>query len=324
MKHRKLHGHMLWVGVVGILAGAAVLLFVPRLPAVSRTLFFFAGFHIAGLAILSASAWVMGAGKLGALLAPHRRSNTFNFGWESAWTLGPFIAAAVMLAAAALVEIAVPHYWPAAMLCTLLAASFFAGGLIARSVATIETAVLPMVDLVPAAEDPLILDAGCGSGRTTIALARACKQGRIVALDRFDAGYIEGGGKTLIEQNIQLAGLQPRVQITAGDITSLAFPDATFDAAVSAHAMDHLGPLTGRGLQEVYRVLKPGARFLLIVWVPGWTMFAVANVLSFFLAAPRAWRRRVSDAGFRLADEGRFNGYWFAVLERPQNQPDRL
>jgi hypothetical protein len=131
MKHRKPHGHMLWVGVLGILAGAAVLLFVPHFAAVSRTFFFFAGFHIAGLAILSASAWVMGAGKLGALLLPHRRS-TFNFGWESAWTLGPFIAATVMLAAAALVELAAPRFWPAAMLCTLLAASFFVGGLIAR------------------------------------------------------------------------------------------------------------------------------------------------------------------------------------------------
>ncbi|UWZ85384.1 class I SAM-dependent methyltransferase [Occallatibacter riparius] len=312
------HGHMLWVGVLGFLAGAAFLFYAPSLKAVSSTLFLFAGFHVAGAAIMFASAYVIGADKLLARFTPRRRNHTFNFGWAPAWTLGPIIAAAILFAAAILIEIAATHYWPAALIFTLLAACFFVGGIFARSVTRVDDAVLPMVALTPVGvENPIILDAGCGSGRTTIALARALTQGTIVALDRFDAGYIEGGGRTLIEQNLRLAGLRDRVRITPGDITRLGLPDATFDAAVSAHAMDHLGRSTAQGLREIHRVLKPGARFLLIVWVPGWTMFTIANVLSFFLASPRVWRRRVAEAGFRLADEGRFNGYWFAVLERP-------
>ena len=310
--------HMLWVGVLGLLAGAAFLFYAPSLKAVSRTLFLFAGFHVVGAAVMFASAYVIGADKLVAHLAPRRRNDTFNFGWAPAWTLGPTIAAAILLAAAVLIETAAPHYWVATIVCTLFAASFFAGSIMARSVTQVDNAVLPMVALTPVGvENPVVLDAGCGSGRTTIALARALTRGTIVALDRFDAGYIEGGGKTLLEQNLRLASLQNRVRITPGDITRLAFPDATFDAAVSAHAMDHLGRSTAPGLREIRRVLKPGARFLLIVWVPGWTMFTIANVLSFFLATPRVWRSRIAEAGFRLADEGRFNGYWFAVLERP-------
>jgi SAM-dependent methyltransferase len=310
---------MLWVGVLGVLAGAAFLFYAPRLKAVSSTLFLFAGFHVAGAAIMFASAYVIGADKLLARFAPRRQNSTYNFGWAPAWTLGPLIAAAILFGAAVLIESAAPRYWPAAIICTLLAASFFAGSIISRSVAHVDNAVLPMVALTSALENPVILDAGCGSGRTTIALARALTRGTIVALDRFDAGYIESGGRTLLEQNLRLASLEARVRITPGDITRLAFPDATFDAAVSAHAMDHLGASTTQGLREIHRVLKPGARFLLIVWVPGWTMFTIANVLSFFLATPRVWRRRVAETGFRLADEGHFNGYWFAVLERPSN-----
>jgi SAM-dependent methyltransferase len=325
MTRKKQHGHMLWIGVLGTLAGAAFLFYAPTLKPVSRTLFFFAGFHVAGAAVLSASAYVIGADRLVARFFPRRRKDTLNFGWAPGWSLGPFIAAKILLLTAVLVELVSPYYWPAAILCTLLAASFFAGTIIARTVTRVENAVLPMVDLLPpGADTPVILDAGCGSGRTTIALARAVKQGSIIALDRFDAGYIEGGGQTLLERNLRLTGLEKRTRITPGDITRLAFQDATFDAAVSAHAMDHLGRSTDQGLREIHRVLKPGGRFLLVVWVPGWSMFAVASVLSFFLASPRAWRRRVSDAGFRIADEGRFNGYWFAVLERPQNPPDRL
>jgi len=66
-------------------------------------------------------------------------------------------------------------------------------------------------------------------------------------------------------------------------------------------------------------VLKPGGRFLLIVWTPGWTMFAVANVMAFFLARKRTWRRMTTGVGFTLNDEGRFNGNWFALLSRPES-----
>ena len=107
------------------------------------------------------------------------------------------------------------------------------------------------------------------------------------------------------------------MDIERGDLTALPFPDATFDAAVSAHAIDHLGAQAPDGLREVHRVLKPGGRFLLIVWVPGWTMFAVVNVLSFRLVSKRSWRRMATDVGFAIADQGTFNGNWFAVLRKP-------
>ncbi len=66
------------------------------------------------------------------------------------------------------------------------------------------------------------------------------------------------------------------------------------------------------------RVLKPGGRFLLVVWVPGWTMFAVANVLALSLSTKERWRSRATSAGFLLCDEGMFNGSWFALLKRPE------
>ncbi len=66
------------------------------------------------------------------------------------------------------------------------------------------------------------------------------------------------------------------------------------------------------------RVLKPGGRFLIVAWAPGWTMFAVANVLSLLRISKRSWRRRTADAGFTIADEGTFNGNWFAVLQKPK------
>jgi SAM-dependent methyltransferase len=314
------HNHMAWVGIIGIVAGAILMVYVPSLRAVSKGMLLFAGFHLVGLLVLLASVYVVGGNKIVAHYRTGSRrqdSAGFNFGWAPAWTHGPWIAALILVATAVALQVAAPAYWPFAMASTLLAASFFAGGLVTRSVGQYERAFLPMVNLL-SGDEKAVLDAGCGAGRTTIALGRAQKTAQIVALDRFDSDYIEGGGRLLLERNLRRAGLAERVQIERGDLTALPFPDQSFDAVVSAHAVDHLGKSTERGLREILRVLKPGGRFLLVVWVPGWTMFSVANILAFSLSSTRTWRQRAASAGFRISDEGTFNGNWFVVLKKPE------
>jgi SAM-dependent methyltransferase len=313
------HSHLWLVGLFGLAAGLLLMLYVPSLPAVSGTILLFAGFHLVGGAVLLTSLFLMLGGKLARRLARRRHGASgaaFDFGWAPAWLYGPWVAAKILVATAVAVQVAAPAWWPLAMAATLLGAAFFAGGLAARAAARSEHAVLPMVDLLRGG-DGTVLDAGCGAGRTTIALGRASGTIRIVALDRFDSHYIEGGGRSLLEHNLRLGGLADRVRIERGDLTALPFAAASLDAAVSAHAIDHLGSHKEQGLREILRVLKPGGRFLLIVWVPGWTMFGLVNVLCFLLASKRDWRRMAEEAGFAPADEGMFNGYWFALLAKP-------
>ena len=123
------------------------------------------------------------------------------------------------------------------------------------------------------------------------ALRRGLRNGRVVAVNRFDADYIDGGGRALIERNLAAAGLMERVEVRAADLTRLPFPDATFDAAVSTNVFDHLGADKLRALAEICRTLKPGGRFLIAVWTPSWPMFAVASVFSLFLTPRAEWRR---------------------------------
>jgi SAM-dependent methyltransferase len=241
-----------------------------------------------------------------------RQDDTLDFGWTRTWTRLPLLTAVAGLCVAAGVSVGTP-WWPVPIVATLLAANAFAGFLLARAAHGSADATLPWVPLLDH-PDGLVLDGGCGAGRTTIGLARALPAARIVALDRFDAGYIAGGGRDLLTRNLALSGLSGRVQIEAGDLTAMPFGDAQFDAAVSAHALDHLGPAKLRGLQEMARVLKPGGRLLLIVWVPGWAMFAVANVLSLALTRRSRWRALAGQAGFALIDEGRLHGHAFFLL----------
>ena len=319
---RNIHSHTWFVGVVGFVAGVLLLVYVPSLKAVSSSLLLFAGFHLVGGAVLLASLYILGLRRLlrrvrrrKAGPAPDAREE-YDFGWGPEWMNGLAVAALVAVAAAIATQLAAPDWWPVAFLVLLLAAAFFAGNAIMRSFRARDHVVLPMVDLLRSDHD-VVLDAGCGAGRTTIALSRVLRDGRVVAVDRFDAGYIDDGGRALLERNLRAAGLTNRVRIETADLTALPFDDASFDSAVSTNVYDHLGRQKEPALRETFRVLRPGGRFLMAVWVPGWAMFAVASILSFFLTPREGWRTMARRTGFEIVDEGIFNYAWFVVLRKP-------
>lgn len=198
----------------------------------------------------------------------------------------------------------------------LLAVNFFIGNIIARGSQSQEGMVLPYVDLLNSGKDK-ILDAGCGAGRTTISLLKAAPDINIVAFDRFDAHYIDDGGKGLLKQNLDFAGITSQVKIEQGDITAMPFSNDSFDAAVSAYMFDHLGGNKLIALQEMWRILKPGGRSLLVLIVRSYSSFALANILSFAFDTRKDWRKLFKQSGFMLIDEGDINFGAYFLIEKP-------
>ncbi len=308
------HQHGWIFGIIGLATGLALLVYVPSLKLVARSLILFAGFHVLGATVILATIWF--GGLRTHLHRPSKHSDRYDFGWDPGWTMGLGIAAVVAAACAAAVEVTLPGWWPMAWALLLTGTSFFAGFILMLVYRRPEGAVLPMVDLLSGDKD-VVLDAGCGAGRTTIALARALRHGRIVAFDRFDADYIDGGGRELLDHNIALAGLTARVQIETGDLAAMPFADASFDSAVSTNVYDHLGRNKEQAMRETFRVLKPRGRFLIGLSVPGWAMFTIGNVLSFFLKSRAGWRELAQHTGFAVEGEWTVNGTWFVLLVKP-------
>jgi SAM-dependent methyltransferase len=320
MKTRPAHSHGWLVGVLGLAIGITLMVAFPKLEAVAGVVLLVALFHLVGAAVVLGSLYSFAPARLGRLMARLRKrapdDKSYDFGWSWGAMNGPWLAATALGTVALGLQLEWPWLWPVWFLVALLAVNSYVGGLLLRTSKRTDLASLPLVELLRSDQE-LVLDAGCGGGRTTLALSRVLRQGRIVALDRFDAYYIDGGGRALLERNLRLAGLTERVQIEQGDLTALPFPDTHFDAAVSAHVIDHLKQHKRTGLREIQRVLKPGGRFLMVVWVPGWATFSLANVFCLLLTSRAGWRRLAAEVGFTLRDEGTFNGMWFAVLERP-------
>jgi len=315
------HRHGWAVALGGLSLGLALMLFAPRLRFVSETLLLLGGVHLVGAVVAVGSLrslWARRPAYSEKAILRATSNGSYDFGWTPGWMNGLWMAALLELMGAVAVAVAAPAYWPLAFALLLLATGQLAGSRFLRKGLRPDHVVLPMVEVVRGDRDR-ILDAGAGTGRTTIALGRVLRGGKVVALDRFDAGYIVGGGRGHLEHNLEVAGLTERVEIAEGDVTALPYGDASFDGTVSAHMIDHLGPEDReKALRELRRVVRPGGRLLMLVWVPTWEMFASFNLLAFaFLTPRRRWRELVQEAGWELRDEGMINGTFFLLAERP-------
>lgn len=113
----------------------------------------------------------------------------------------------------------------------------------------------PFLDFSGCANGEDVLDAGCGTGSLTFALARRANVRSILGVD-FSSVYVEYAAR----QNGD-----PRIAFKVGDICALPFADRSFDRVLSLLVL-HFVPQTERAIAELRRVARPGATVAATVW----------------------------------------------------------
>jgi ubiquinone/menaquinone biosynthesis C-methylase UbiE len=146
-----------------------------------------------------------------------------------------------------------------------------------------------------------------------------------VALDLFGDSFTQHFGtgdrpEARLLANLRAAGVASRASIQTGDMRALPLDDASFDAVVSAYAMDHVGRGgAARALAEARRVVKPGGDFLLMLVANDvWMKIAFGPILSH--GGTRGadwWREQAMAAGFEVVEEGAGLGTLYFVFRKP-------
>jgi SAM-dependent methyltransferase len=171
-----------------------------------------------------------------------------------------------------------------------------------------------------------VLDIGAGTGRSALMVLEARPQTKVVALDLFEDSYrehfgnVENGPAKLLS-NVKAAGQDSsRVEVRAGDMRSLPFGDATFDAAVTSYAIDHIGSDGAvKAISEAFRVLKPGGEFLVMVVAKDkWLNLAFGPfLLHSGLRGSAWWTQHLQEGGFRVEETGLRPGTLYLLARKP-------
>ncbi len=101
------------------------------------------------------------------------------------------------------------------------------------------------IDFPPGSE---VLDAGCGTGPVSRALAAVADVGRVVGVDP---------SPVFLAMAQKLNTAAERLTFVEGDCRFLPFNDCCFDVVVFHTTLSHV-PGPEKGLAEAYRVLRPG------------------------------------------------------------------
>jgi len=103
-----------------------------------------------------------------------------------------------------------------------------------------------------------ILDVACGTGDSTISIARAAAEGTKVT-----GADISEGMMALVMEKVRKAGVGDRIDLQVADGEALPYGEGTFDRVTCAFGIRNFEHKE-KGLAEFQRVLKPGGKAVIL------------------------------------------------------------
>ncbi len=159
-----------------------------------------------------------------------------------------------------------------------------------------------------------VLDAGCGSGRFTLALSEFAQT--IVGVDYGVDGM--SFGKSFIDGTPS----HSRIDFVKGDLLNLPFESCRFDFVFSNGTAHHTQNPT-RAIQELFRVTRSGGNIFLYVYGDGGIFWSARKRMNKFMKAiPQDFSRRVLMSMGMPTNRFIFEDNWYVPIENHINKRD--
>jgi arsenite methyltransferase len=162
--------------------------------------------------------------------------------------------------------------------------------------------------------DEYAVDLGCGRGAVLISLAKRLTTGRVSGIDLWRSHDQSGNDIDATKHNARVCGVEDRVELNTGNITTLPYHDAQFDLVVSSLAIHNLKAREERrqAITEAVRVLEPGGKIII-------TDISHTEEYADWLAAEGMESVTLQDLGVR----GWWGGPWMPTSAVTASRPGR-
>lgn len=164
-----------------------------------------------------------------------------------------------------------------------------------------------------------VLDVGSGTGRTSVQIAKRLTTGRLVGIDIWDTMELSGNSPERAYKNAEIEGVKAKVDFKFGNVLEIPFNDDIFDIVTCSSVLNNLPGEKNRvkALKEIFRVLKPGGKCMLLEPLRNLRMFFAFTPFAFYqLGKSEHWEKYAKTAGFSKVRFQDKKGSGIFILEK--------
>lgn len=170
--------------------------------------------------------------------------------------------------------------------------------------------------------DEKILDVGCGTGRASISLAKRLSTGKVTGIDIFKG--VSGTSPEPARRNAKIEGIISKVKFRYGNILNAPFKNNTFDVVNASSVLHEIRGHENqqKAMWEIYRVLKPGGKFVTLEILRTPKLFLLMLFFGFVWSPKEYWMDLIKQTGLeklRVVVVKGFPDVGIFIAEKPKS-----
>ena len=151
--------------------------------------------------------------------------------------------------------------------------------------------------------NPIILDVGCGTGRTATRIAKELRNGgHLYGIDIYSKLAIPGNTLETVQNNARIEKVEDKTTFQYGSATEIPFEDDRFDIINVSSVLHEVHDTNGqdKAMKELYRVLKPDGYLYLSEWNrASWQCIAFCGLCCFAFKKKDHWEKLLDKYNFK-------------------------